>query len=98
MSRITISQRINQLEARKKALQARLGKQERAHDTRRKILLGALILHRLETGNDRDAAQRLREWLQRELPTFLTRDGDQALFTDLLGQAGKDHGAGERAP
>jgi hypothetical protein len=52
MARKTIGQRITELEERKKALVARLGKQERAQDTRRKILLGALVLHRLENCND----------------------------------------------
>ena len=59
MDRKSIALRIAQLEERKKALKARLGKQERAHDTRRKILLGALVLHRLENANDLDFSRRL---------------------------------------
>jgi hypothetical protein len=43
-----IVQRIAELEARKQALQARLGKQERARDTRRRVVLGSFILHQLE--------------------------------------------------
>lgn len=78
-----ISARQAQLDARRKTLQARLGKQERARDTRRKVLLGALLLHRLENGND-EMAQRLGHWLRRELPGFLKRPDDKALFDDLL--------------
>ncbi|AWI62453.1 hypothetical protein [Sinorhizobium fredii] len=84
MARKSISQRLAELEERKKALKARLGKQERAQDTRRKILLGALVLHRLEHSNDPEFTKRLGEWLRRELPGFLTRENDQELFADLL--------------
>ncbi|MBW0368386.1 mobilization protein [Ensifer adhaerens] len=86
MARKSITQRLAELEERKRTLKARLGKQERAQDTRRKILLGALVLHRLEHSNDPDFTRRLREWLRRELPGFLVRDGDKALFDDVLDQ------------
>ncbi|MBB3571566.1 mobilization protein [Rhizobium sp. BK491] len=84
MARKTLEQRIAELEVRKKTLQARLGKRERAEDTRRKVLLGALVLHRLENSNDADFTRRLGDWLRSELPGFLTRDGDKALFDDIL--------------
>ena len=83
MARKSIEQRLTQLDAQRAALKARLSKQERANDTRRKVLLGALVLHRLETGKD-DFSRNLSEWLRRELPGFLTRDGDKELFADLL--------------
>ncbi|TBW32832.1 mobilization protein [Siculibacillus lacustris] len=83
MARLTIEERIAQLDARKKALEARLTKQNRASDTRRKVLLGAFLLHRLEAGHD-DVSKGLRDWLRRELPGFLTRDSDKPLFDDLL--------------
>ena len=83
MARKTIGQRIVELEERKKALVARLGKQDRARDTRRKILLGALVLHRLENSNDADFTRHLGDWLRKELPGFLTRDGDKDLFGDI---------------
>ena len=86
MPRTSIQQRINQLDERKRALKARLGKQERREDTRRKVLIGALVLHRLEHSRDAEFTRRLREWLVRELPGFLVREGDQALFSDLLGR------------
>ena len=47
------------------------------------MLLGALVLHRLETGKD-EFSRNLSDWLRRELPGFLTREGDQELFDDLL--------------
>ena len=73
MARKTIEQKLAELDAQRAALKSRLGKQERANDTRRKVLLGALVLHRLENGKDEEFARRLRDWLKRELPDFLTR-------------------------
>ncbi|ASP93330.1 mobilization protein [Sinorhizobium meliloti] len=84
MPRKTIEQRLAELEAQRSALKVRLNKQERANDTRRKVLLGALVLHRLENANDPEFTERLGDWLRRELPGFLTRDNDKALFADLL--------------
>ncbi|MGO7837984.1 mobilization protein, partial [Rhizobium johnstonii] len=52
MARKTIGERLAQLEDQRKTLQIRLSKQERAIDTRRNVLIGALVLHRL--ANDRD--------------------------------------------
>jgi hypothetical protein len=89
MPRRSIEERLAQLEAQKKTLQTRLDKQERAQDTRRKILLGALVLQRLETSNDSEFVRRLGDWLRRELPGFLTRDHDKALFDDLLAPPAK---------
>lgn len=86
MARRSIPERIAQLDARKKALQARLTKQERAVDTRRKVLLGALVLQRLESGNDPEFTRRLSDWLKRELPSFLIRENDRALFPDFIDQ------------
>ncbi|NTF65800.1 mobilization protein [Rhizobium rhizogenes] len=83
MARKTIEERLAQIEAQRKTLKARLGKQERAEDTRRKVLLGALVLHRLENGKD-EFSRNLSAWLRRELPGFLTRDIDRQLFSDLL--------------
>lgn len=91
MAKKSITERIAQLEAQKKTLQARLAKQERARDTRRKVLLGAFLLHRLE--NDRDFGLTLQGWLRRELPGFLTRPDDKALFADLLAASGNERSA-----
>jgi len=84
MARKSITERLAQLEAQKKTLQARLNHQERARDTRRKILLGALLLYQIEEGDPTTAAQ-LTSWVRAELPGFLTRDTDKALFPDFLG-------------
>jgi len=85
MVRKTIEERLAQLDAQRKTLEARLDKQERAEDTRRKLLIGALVMHRLESGTD-DFSGNLSSWLRRELPGFLTRDHDKALFADLLSE------------
>ena len=59
MARRSIEERLAQLDAQRKTLQARLGKQDRANDTRRKVLLGALLLRRLESSTDPDLVKRL---------------------------------------
>jgi hypothetical protein len=84
MTRKSLEERLAQLDAQKKTLLARLGKQERSRDTRRKVLLGALVLHRLADSGDHEFSKRLSDWLRRELPGFLTRDGDKELFSDLI--------------
>ncbi|MBU2808282.1 mobilization protein [Acidithiobacillus ferrooxidans F221] len=60
-----------QIEARKRAMES---KRKRSEDTRRKILVGAVILARVERG----------EWPQEKLLAMLdatlTRDDDRALF------------------
>ncbi|EHJ94995.1 hypothetical protein [Agrobacterium tumefaciens] len=85
MARKTIEQRLAELDAQRSALKARLSKTERNNDMRRKVLIGALVLHHLETSNDQEFSKQLGEWLRRELPGFLTRDNDKALFADLIG-------------
>jgi hypothetical protein len=80
----SLEEQISQLEAKKKSLQARLNKQDRAKETRRKILLGALVLDRVDSERDPEFSRRLADWLRRELPGFLVRDMDRDLFTDLL--------------
>jgi hypothetical protein len=95
MARKPIEQQIAQLEARAKTLKARLARQDRARDTRRKILIGALVLHRLEHNGDGEFAKRLGDWLRRELPGFLSREDDKALFADLLN--GKADAAAQEA-
>jgi hypothetical protein len=74
----TLQQRLTQLklrqqriDARKRALEAQ---RERKLDTRRKILLGALVISKLEAGQM--DAQQWREWLNQAL----TRAEDRALF------------------
>jgi len=93
MARKSIEERLAQLDAQRATLKARLSKQERANDTRRKVLLGALVLHRLE-GGPGQISPHLGDWLRAELPGFRTRDGDKALFADLLGSAARGQTAG----
>ena len=92
MAKLSIEERIAQLEARKKSLQARLTKQDRAADTRRKVLLGAFLLDRMEdqkaAARDPVFTARLRDWLTSELPAFLTRPNDRALFPEWIAQDG----------
>ncbi len=80
MARKPIEQQIAQLEARAKQLKSRLAKQERARDTRRKVLLGALVLHRLEHSGDSEFSKRLGDWLRRELPGFLGSRHESAFY------------------
>ena len=82
-----MAQRIKELEERKRSLQSRLDRQERAQATRRKIVLGSLVLERLAQDGDGDTGDQcdLRQWLAAQLPAFLVRDADRALFADLLG-------------
>jgi hypothetical protein len=87
MMRKPIARRIAELEERKKSLVARLGKQERARDTRRKLLLGSLVLHHHAQSGDTEFMRQLTEWLRQNLPGFLTRDHDRDLFDDFFGPA-----------
>lgn len=84
MKRRTDEQRLAQLKQQTQRLQARMGKQQRAKDTRRKVLLGAFIQHRLEKPDQSEFSKHLRDWLGKELPKFLSRDADAALFDDLI--------------
>lgn len=93
MAKRSIEERLAQLDAQRQALKSRLTTQERAKDTRRKVLLGALVLHRLSE-DKREFDKTLKEWLQRELPGFLTREDDKALFSDLLNEPEKVNAAG----
>jgi len=86
MAKRTIEERISQLDARRKALKSRLSQRERTQDTRRKILMGALVLQRLEASPDVAIGGKLSDWVARELPGFLTRDVDKTLFADLIGE------------
>ncbi|HLI87728.1 MAG TPA: mobilization protein [Ktedonobacteraceae bacterium] len=52
----------------------RLSRQERKKDTRRKILVGAAILHKAENEPE------YKKWLIHLLDGFLEREDDRALF------------------
>ena len=66
--------RKKKLELEAKRLKSSISKKERAEDTRRKILLGSLLLAKIENG------QWSQENLLGELDGFLTRDIDRKLF------------------
>jgi hypothetical protein len=67
-----LKHRQQRVEARKRTLQ---GQRERREDTRRKILIGALVLTQIDRGDYP------RERLRKALDAFLTRPGDRALFS-----------------
>ena len=71
MALLTIQQHIAYLDEQKKRLQARLNKHDRARDTRRKFLFGALVLQRLE--QSKAQVGQLDAWLGKELPGCFTR-------------------------
>ena len=73
----SLEERIRKLDAKKKTLQAKLNRQKRTQDTRKKILLGSLLMAHME--NDRIDA-----WVKKELPKFLTREIDKNLFSEFL--------------
>src|SRR3954465_7149772 len=76
------ARRPREIEEQRRALKARLTKQERARDTRRKVLLGAFLLHQLDA--KRDAAGPLAALLARGLAGFLQREDDKAVLADLI--------------
>ena len=86
----TERERIAKLQENVRRLEAQERKTERAKDTRRKVLLGALVMNELE--RDTDMATELRRWLAERLPDYLTRDHDRDVMARFMG----DGGAGER--
>jgi hypothetical protein len=70
--------RLQQLEARKQQIAARRKaletRRQRTEDTRRKVLVGAIVLAKVEGGEFEK--ERLRGWLDEAL----TRPDDRALF------------------
>jgi hypothetical protein len=59
MARKTIEQRLAELDAQRSSPQGpALGNRNGQRHTRRKVLLGALVLHRLENGNDPEFTRR----------------------------------------
>lgn len=74
-------ERAAQLRAQADAILARATQAARAEDTRRKVLLGALVMNDLRREGDDEAM--LRAYLRRRLPEFLTRETDRALLERL---------------
>lgn len=93
MARKPVARRIEELEARKRALMARLAAQERRLELRRKMLLGTWVLSELRKpldGAGGPDAQMLRDWLRHELPQMALRDADRQLLEDLLKEENAD--------
>ncbi len=62
-----------QLNSRIASVKARIGKEERKKDTRRKILVGAYFLEKFEKDGE-------MEKLKQMIDPFLSRDNDRKLF------------------
>lgn len=82
MPKITTEEKLRRLEekqAKNKAeisrIKARLNQEKRKKDTRRKILIGSMVLAKKKEGNDKWWA----EWLS-ALDNYLEKDRDRALF------------------
>ena len=71
---VELENKKKKLEAEAKKLKSSISKKERTEDTRRKILLGSLLMAKIENG------QWSQENLLGELDGFLTRDIDRKLF------------------
>jgi len=74
-----LEEKLRQLKAREQAVEARRrsleSRRSRKADTRRKILVGAIVLAKVERGEISDAD--LRRWLD----GALTREDDRGLFS-----------------
>ena len=84
-----LEEKLKQAKERKRKIEARKrsgeAKAKRRTDTRRKILVGSMILAKLDQ-QDPDRAARAKTRLTEDLAAFLTRPDDRALFPDLLPQ------------
>ena len=67
------------IEVRMHALKTRVAQKQRKEDTRRKILLGAWILHEMDHPQNGD---RLKIWAQKQLPGFV-KERDRHLFDEF---------------
>ena len=86
--RKTPQQKIAELEAKQAQLAARiknenakLRKQTRREDTRRKIIAGALALEHMEQGNDVLFSETMEKLIRNHV-----KDSDKYLFEDILAQ------------
>lgn len=85
----TLELKLKQAKERKRKIEARKradeSKAKRRQETRRKILVGSMILAKLDQP-DPDRAARAKTRLSEDLAAFLTRPDDRAMFPDLLPQ------------
>ena len=77
MARKSIEERLAQLDAQRAALKARLGKQERANDTRRKVLLGGFVLAQMKK---KGIGYNQMTYEDARFVDTLNNDRDRALF------------------
>ena len=67
----------SQIDNQIKLIRAELSTVERKSDTRRKILLGALVMHLIDNGVLEE------DWVMGHLDRYLTKERDRALFDEL---------------
>jgi len=76
----SLEERRNHLLQQAKKLDAKIRKEKRKIDTRRKVLIGEYILNKLQT-SERNI---VLEDMKTNLPKFLERKQDIKLFQDIL--------------
>jgi hypothetical protein len=79
-----VARRIEELEARKRSLMARLAARERRLEVRRKMLLGTWMVSELRQSAEGPDVRMLRDLLRRQLPQMALRDADRQLLEELL--------------
>lgn len=87
-----LKERISQLTGQLQQEQAKERADQRKIDTRKKILLGAMVMNRMEQGFF--AKETIREWMD----SYLTRDHDRALFDLPPLTKPEDFNKGDAAP
>ncbi len=93
MVRKPVARRIEELEARKRSLMARLAARERRLEVRRKMLLGTWVVSELRQSAEGPDVRMLRDLLRRQLPQMTLRDADRQLLEDLLnGENARENG------
>ena len=78
----TERERIARLQDKVRKLEAQERRTERSRDTRRKVLLGALVMDELERGSAMSGE--LRWWLAERLPDYLQRDNDREVMARFM--------------
>lgn len=76
-----IDQKVARLQRELNRAKSQKKDRQRTIDTRRKILLGALLSKLL---NEHEFGDDFREVIKAKLDSYLTKDSDRALFADLL--------------
>ncbi|WP_425648608.1 mobilization protein [Agrobacterium radiobacter] len=90
MVRKPVARRIEELDARKRSLMARLAARERRLEVRRKMPLGTWVIKELRKTTAEPDVQMLRDLLRRQLPQMTLRDADRVLLEELLKEENAD--------